>query len=300
MAHNHHHDSKNIGVAFGLNLLFSIIEAIGGFITNSYAIISDSLHDFNDSLSLGVSWYLEKLSKRKPDQQYTFGYKRFSLLGALINCIILLVGSIIIIINAIPRLINPSTVDNEGMIVFAILGIFFNGIAVLFIHKEKSLNAKTIALHLLEDVLGWMAILIISIVMLFIYLPILDTILSIVIAVFILIQVLKNLKAIFHVLLQAVPKHLSIQDIETEIKMFPHITSIHHTHIWTLDGEKNFLTTHIIVNKDITNDEIIQLKKDLKDYICKKDICHTTIEIEYENEVCFEQDCDDDEYHDHE
>ncbi|HHU56575.1 MAG TPA: cation transporter [Acholeplasmataceae bacterium] len=291
--HNHSHATKNISVAFFLNIFFTIIEMIGGFLTNSYAIISDALHDLGDSFSLGISWFLEKVSKKKPDRRYTFGYKRFSLLGALINSIILLFGSLFIIINAIPRFFNPEDVNTEGMIAFAILGILFNGLAVLLLHKEKSLNAKAITLHLLEDVLGWVAVLVISIFLLFIYIPILDTILSVLIAIYILYHVIKNLIAIFVVFLQAVPKHLSIDEIETEVKKFPLVTSIHHIHIWTLDGEKNFLSAHVTVKDNATSDDIIELKRKIKDLICLKDVCHSTIEIEYEKEICLDEKCQD-------
>lgn len=292
MEHHHHHQTKNIGVAFFLNFFYTIIEIVGGFITNSYAIISDALHDLGDSISLGTSWFLEKLSQRKPDRRFTFGYKRFSLLGALINSLILLLGSSIIIINAIPRLFNPEDVHIQGMLIFALIGIFFNGLAFLLLHREKSLNAKTISLHLLEDLLGWIAILIISIILLFVYIPILDTILSIIISLYILYHVGKNLISIFRVFLQAVPKHLSIEKIESEVKKIANVISIHHTHIWSLDGEQNFLTTHVVVAENITNEEIIALKKEVKNLICKEDVCHTTIEIEFGKEKCPEKDCD--------
>ena len=215
---HHHHAEKNIAVAFFLNFSFTIIELIGGLLTNSVAIMSDALHDFGDSISLGMAWYFEKLSKRSPNAKYSYGYKRFALLGALLNCIILLLGSTFVIYECVKRLFNPQEVVVEGMFFLAIAGVIINGFAVLRTRKGKGVNERVVSLHLLEDVLGWIAVLIVSIVMFFVDLPILDPILSIGIAIFILYNVVRNLKTTLNVLLQGVPKEMNITHIKEEVE----------------------------------------------------------------------------------
>lgn len=295
MVHSHHtnheHINRNIGIAFFLNLLFAIIEIIGGFLTNSFAILSDALHDLGDSISLGVSWFLEKLSLKKPDHRYSFGYARFSLLGAIINSLLLIAGSTLILVHAIPRLFNPEEVHPQGMLVLAIIGIAINGIAILLVKRGKSLNAKTIVLHLLEDVLGWIAIFIASIVMIFVDFPILDTILSIVFTLFILYHVFKNLVTVFKVLLQAVPSDISIPELEKHIIDNTNAKSIHHTHVWTLDGLRHLLSTHVVIDKDMPNKNQQELKERIKKIIKKKGIEHVTIEIEFDNDYTKEKEC---------
>ena len=170
--HDHSHDTGNIKVAFFLNLSFTIIEIIGGLMTNSMAILADALHDLGDSLSLGISWFLEKVSEKKPDETFTFGYARFSLLAAFINSMVLIVGSTIILYHVIPRLLNPEPVEASGMLLLSILGIVMNGLAVLRLKKGSSMNEKVVTWHLMEDILGWVVVLVASIVLMFVDWPI--------------------------------------------------------------------------------------------------------------------------------
>jgi len=171
--HDHSHGSgKNLAWAFLLNISFCVIELIGGLLTNSIAILSDALHDFGDSISLGLAWYFQKISKRKPDSRYTYGYKRFSTLSALVNCLVLLTGSGFILYESIKRILNPIESNAQGMFVLAVVGVLVNGAAVVRLKKGDSLNEKVVSLHLLEDVLGWVAVLIGSIVMMFVDVPV--------------------------------------------------------------------------------------------------------------------------------
>ncbi len=294
MAHDHKHDhgkQNNIKVAFLLNISFTIIEIFGGLWTNSMAILSDALHDLGDSFSLGIAWYLERYSEKKPDQNFSFGYSRFSLLGALINSMILIGGSILILSRAIPRIISPEPVHPKGMILFAIIGITINGIAVLRLRKGHSFNEKVVSWHLLEDVLGWVVVLIASIILLFIDLPIIDPILSILITLFVLYNVFKNLKSIMNVFLQGVPNHLSVNEVEELIAEHQAILSAHHTHIWSMDGEKVFLSTHIVLKDNLPREDIIKIKRDVKRVLLDKGIAHITIEMDYESDGCEDQDC---------
>lgn len=290
MGHDHHHESQgNIKVAFFLNLAFTLLEIVGGFWTNSMAILSDALHDMGDSLALGIAWYLEKYAKRGPDQQYSFGYARFSLLGAMLNSLILVGGSVLILVNAVPRIFKPQPVNSQGMLIFAILGIIINGAAVLRLRRGKSLNERVVLWHLLEDVLGWAVILIASVVLMFVDLPVLDPVLSVLITIYVLYHVVRNLKDILRIFLQGVPKDLSITEIEQQIAAETNILSAHHTHVWSLEGERNLLSIHIVVRDDTERQEIIAVKQRIRDLMLARGIEHVTIETEFACEDCRHQ-----------
>ncbi|MFA7661716.1 MAG: cation diffusion facilitator family transporter [Anaerovoracaceae bacterium] len=288
-SHNHHHEHHHMGgnnlrVAFFLNATFTVIELVGGILTNSIAIMSDALHDLGDSLSLGVAWYLEKVSKKAPDHKFSYGYGRFSLLGALLTSMVLIVGSVIILMNAIPRILEPQPVHPEGMLGFAILGIVVNGVAVLRLRKSHSFNEKMAAWHLLEDVLGWVAVLVVSIVLLFYDLPILDPILSLAITFYVLFNVGKNLKKIFRVLLQGVPTHLSVADLENELADIEGVVRAYHTHIWSLEGSRNLLSTHLVVDENVSREQVIHIKEEAIQRMEVYDIDHVTLQIDYPEE----------------
>ncbi len=285
--HEHNHSVKNIRTAFFLNFGFTIIEIIGGLLTNSMAILSDALHDLGDSLSLGISWYLQKKSDRKgEDNNFTFGYKRFSLLGALINSIILIVGSLFILTQAVPRLLNPQPIEAGGMLILAILGIAVNGMAVLRLQRGKSMNEKVVTWHLLEDVLGWVAVLVVSIVLLFKDIPILDPILSIMITVYVLYNVIRNLKKTLRIFLEAVPDDIDFKEVKTKIASLSGIRSTHHTHLWSLDGEQNALSTHIVVENSLSRTEVISIKQQIQEFVEELNLQHLTIQVDYEDETC--------------
>lgn len=283
----HNKSENNIKIAFILNFMFSLLEIIGGFLTNSISILTDSIHDFGDSISIGLSYLLEKKSKKEADNNYTYGYLRYSLIGAIITSFILLIGSIIAIYNAIPRLINPENVVSEAMIIFAIFGVIINGYAAYRTSKSEKHNEKVINLHMLEDVLGWLAVLIGSILIKIFNLTIIDPILSILIALYILFHVYNYIKEVFDIFMEKVPKEFEIDELEKSIlNRFNEIKDIHHIHLWSLDGVNNYMTAHILLKNDMIIDNIIKLKTDIKDYLKDKNINHVTLEIEYTNEKC--------------
>lgn len=284
--HSHGDSGKAIATAFFLNLVFTGIEIVGGLWTNSLAILSDALHDLGDSLSLGVSYFLERYSHRKHDRHYSYGYRRYSLLGALLNLVVLLGGSVVIITQAVPRLLDPQPVDGTGMALLALLGIFANGLAVFRLRKEHGFNARVMALHLLEDVLGWAAVLITGVVLLFWDLPILDPILSLAITAFVLFNVYRALRRTSHVFLQGVPETIDVPALENQILGLENVESVHHTHVWSLDGENHVLTTHIVVAECATRDHVMEIKSDVKQLTRGLGLAHTTIEIEYEQSDC--------------
>ena len=212
---------KNIFIAFLLNIAFSIIEFFGGFFTGSIAIISDAVHDLGDAFSIGVSFFLEKKSKKGPDEKHTYGYIRYSLLGSVITTSILIVGSIFVIVESVNRLFNPVEVNYEGMIFFAIFGVIINFIASMVTKDGDSLNQKSVNLHMLEDVFGWLVVLIGSIIMKFTNITYIDSILSICVAIFILINALKTLKDVLDVFLEVTPKNIDLQGVQYQPLYFP-------------------------------------------------------------------------------
>lgn len=291
--HIHHHNTapENIKIAFFLNLIFSIVEFVGGFLTNSISILSDSVHDFGDSLSVGLSYLLEKKSKKESNNKYTYGYLRYSLLGAFITSIILLLGSIIVFYNAIPRLIHPEEINYDAMIIFAIFGVLINGYAAYKTSHAEKHNEKAINLHMLEDTLGWVAVLIGSILIKIFNFYIIDPILSILIALYILFHVYKNLKEVFDIFMEKVPSDLDVDKIKNKIeKKYDSIKNLHHIHLWSLDGINNCMTAHVLLNKELSKDEIINLKNEIKNDL-KDKISHITLEIEYLNETCNNKKC---------
>jgi cobalt-zinc-cadmium efflux system protein len=288
-AHNHNdsnHDStKNIKVAFFLNFTFTIFEFIGGYYTNSMAIMADAVHDLGDTISLGLSWNLDKKSKQESDNKYSFGYKRFSLLGALINGVVLFVGSAFILIETIPRLFSPEHAQAEGMFVFAIVGVLVNGFSVVKLKGGKTLNEKMVRWHLIEDVIGWIAVLIVSVVLMFYDLPILDPLLSVAIIAYVLFNVIKNLKETFLVFLQGVPSDIDFNKIEKEILDLDDVRSVHRVHVWSLDGASNVMTIHVVINDVESSREMLEAKAKVRAVLSEYAIEHSTIEIELPKEV---------------
>lgn len=282
-SHSHHHaETGNIRVAFFLNLGFTLVEIVGGFFTNSIAILSDALHDFGDTLSLGMSWYFQRLAGRDHDHRYSYGYHRFSVLGALINGFVLLLGSMYIIAESIPRFLHPEATNHEGMMGLAILGIIVNGVAALRLRKGHSLNEKVVSLHLLEDVLGWVGILIGSILMKFYDWPWLDPLMSLGLAVFILSNVYKNLMQVFQVILQGTPKDVNMVELEAYLNGLPGVQGFHDLHVWSMDGEFNILSVHLI--RDPGDDA--DFKQIVRQGLLQHHVHHATLELEAPGDSC--------------
>ncbi|HMV10338.1 MAG TPA: cation diffusion facilitator family transporter [Cyclobacteriaceae bacterium] len=285
-AHDHHHSTDNIKLAFWLNLGFALLEFVGGLYTNSVAVLSDSLHDLGDSLSLGTSWYFQKKAQKHRDQHFTYGYRRFSLLGAFINSIVLTVGSIFIIAESVERIVSPAQPDAKGMLILAVIGIGVNLLAMLRLKKGKSINERVISLHFLEDVLGWAAVLVGSVVMMFYNVPILDPLLSLGIAAFILFNVYRNMKSVFQIVLQGVPENMSEEKIKETVASLPEVKGLHDIHVWSMDGNYNIVTLHVVVSNTLTVDQREALKTRIKETLGKMSLQHTTVELETEGYPC--------------
>ena len=284
--HHHHTASERIGWAFALNFCFTIIEFIGGWLTNSTAIMADAVHDLGDCLAIGMAWWLNKLGAKEANNRFSYGFSRFSLLGALINGVILVLGSLWVLSEAIPRLVNPQMPDAAGMLGLSVLGIAVNGFAAYKLNDGKTLNERMLNWHLLEDVLGWVAIFVVSIVLMFIELPILDPVLSIGFTLFILFNVAKNLTETLRLFLQATPDHQLREQILENLTELEHVSDIHHLHLWSLDGEQHVLTAHLLLKQHYQQTELLRLKALIASAMKGFPLSHTTIEFEFPDESC--------------
>ena len=264
-------------------MVFSIIEFLGGIFTNSVAISSDAIHDMGDAISIGISYFLERISKKKPNEEYTFGYIRYSVMGSFITSVLLIVGSCFVIGRSIYKFFNPGTIHYSGMIFLAIFGVLINFMAAYFTQKGESLNQNAVHLHMLEDVLGWVVVLIGAIVMKFTNAYYIDSLLSIGVALFIFIEALKNFEKILSLFLEKTPSGVSVEKLIESIKNIKGVKDVHHIHVWSMDGYSNYATMHIVYEGKSQN-----VKENVKRELKKLGICHTTIELEDTKELCKE------------
>ena len=277
---------KNILLAFILNLAFSIFEFVGGIFTGSVAIVSDAVHDLGDAFSIGAAFVLERKAKKQPDSTYTYGYARYSVLSGAITTLILLVGSLAVIYNAVQKLIAPTAIRYDGMILLAVIGALVNLGAALLTREGDSLNQKAVNLHMLEDVLGWAVVLLGAIVLRFTDFCVIDPIMSIGVALFMLVAAVKNLKAVIDIFLEKVPNDISAEEIKAHILELDGVLDAHHIHIWTMDGQSHYATLHIV-----SNESPYEIKRRVRDECKEHGIDHVTVELETEGEPCPERNC---------
>lgn len=277
---------KNILIAFLLNLAFSVFEFIGGVFTGSVAIVSDAIHDIGDAASIGVSYFLEKKSKKQPDEIYTYGYTRYSVIGGVITTMILLFGSVAVVYNAVGRIIEPTQINYNGMILFAVVGVLVNSGAAFFTREGDSLNQKAVNLHMLEDVLGWVVVLVGAVVMRFTDFALIDPIMSIGVAVFIFVNAIKNLKEVLDLFLEKTPRGIELSEIKAHVAAIDGVLGVHHVHVWSMDGQNNYATMHVVTNGDPH-----EIKEKIREELSEHGIGHATLELEGENEHCHEREC---------
>ena len=237
---------RNILIAFLLNFTFSLLELIGGTLTGSVAIVSDAVHDFGDTVSIAISYFLERKSKRQPDATYTFGYGRYSVIGSVITTLVLMLGSILVLVQAVQRLFAPQVVHSGGMLLLAVIGLSVNLMAALVTREGDSLNQKAVNLHMLEDVIGWAVVLVGAAVMLLTNWTMIDPLLSIGVAIFILCQAVGHLKESMYLFLEAVPEDVSVAQICEAALAVKGVSGVHHVHVWSTDGSHHFATMHIV------------------------------------------------------
>ena len=255
-----------VWLAFFLNLSYAIVEFIAGGIFGSSAVLADSVHDLGDAIAIGVSAFLETISNREEDSHYTLGYKRFSLLGALVTAVILMTGSVLVILENITKLFHPQAVNDEGILWLGIIAVSVNVIASLVVRKGKTKNESILSLHFLEDTLGWMAVILMAIVLRFTDWYILDPLLSLVISIFILSKAIPRFWSTLKIFLDAVPEGVDIKQVKSELEQLDHVTSINQLNLWTMDGLEKNAIVHVC-QKEIEKMEVCKesIRSKLKD-----------------------------------
>ena len=240
---------RNILIAFLLNLGFSVFEFFGGVFTGSVAILSDAVHDLGDALGIAVSWFLERKSKHPSDATYTYGYARFSVLGSVFTCGILLVGSVGVVVSAIGRLLHPLPIRYDGMILFAIVGVAVNLAAAFVTRRGESLNQKAVNLHMLEDVLTWVVVLIGAAVMRVTDWTILDPLVSIGVATYIFVHAIGHLREAADIFLEKVPTGYAVEDIKARVESIVGVSDAHHIHVRSIDGYTHAASLHVVAER---------------------------------------------------
>ena len=277
---------KKILIAFILNLTFSVFEIVGGIVTGSVAILSDAVHDVGDAVSIGLSFFLERKSRKEPDDTYTYGYRSYSLLGSFITYSVLALGSVFVCTNAVDRIVSPREIEYNAMIVFAVVGVGINLVATVVTHGAESLNQKAVYLHMLEDVLGWVVVLVGAIVMRLTDIAIIDPLMSIAVAVFIMFNAVKGLKEVFDIFMYKTPANADVQKIREHICNIDGVVNVHHLHLWSIDGEVMYATMHIV-----TDGNAVEVKKIVSNELAQHSVVHATLETETPEEKCDSEQC---------
>lgn len=256
-----------VWLAFFLNLSYAIVEFIAGGIFGSSAVLADSVHDLGDAIAIGVSAFLETISNREEDSHYTLGYKRFSLLGALVTAVILMTGSVLVILENITKLFHPQPVNDEGILWLGIIAVSINVLASLVVRKRKTKNESILSLHFLEDTLGWVAVILMAIVLRFSDWYILDPLLSLVISIFILSKAIPRFWSTLKIFLDAVPEGVDIQQVKSDLEQLDHVASINQLNLWTMDGLEKNAIVHVCLKK-VEHMEVCKeaIRAMLKDY----------------------------------
>ena len=257
---------RAVWLAFFLNLSFAIVEFIAGGIFGSSAVLADSVHDFGDAVAIGISAFLESISNRKEDSHYTLGYKRFSLLGAMVTAVILMTGSVLVILENITKLFHPQPVNDEGILWLGIIAVSINVLASLVIRKGQTKNESILSLHFLEDTLGWVAVILMAIVLRFTDWYILDPLLSLAISFFILSKAIPRFWSTLRIFLDAVPEGVDIQQVKSDLEQLDYVASINQLNLWTMDGLEKDAIVHVCLKQvghmDVCKEEIRALLKD--------------------------------------
>lgn len=273
-----------------LNLFFTAVELVGALLTNSVALLADALHDFGDSVALVTAWVLERKARKPADGKRTFGYARLSLLSAIIAATVLVGGSLLVLSQAVSRLFAPEHVSAPGMIALAVLGLVLNGIGFLRLKRGSSANEKVLSWHLLDDVLGWGVILVGAVVIQFWDNHYVDPLMTIGFVAFTLWGVSRSIRETFNIFLEGVPAHVSVDAIRQDVLALPGVTGFHDVHVWSLEGDTDILTGHVVVAEERLRapDEA---RKEIKALLARRHIEHSTLELE-SRDACSGDECD--------
>ncbi|MGX7073409.1 cation diffusion facilitator family transporter [Falseniella ignava] len=267
----------SIWLAFLLNLSFAVLEFIFGGIFNSSAVLADAVHDLGDAFAIGVSACLESISNREEDKQYTLGYKRFSLLGAMLTAVILLTGSIMMVLENIPRLLSPEPVDYQGMLWLGVIAIIINLLASLIVRKGQTKNEAILSLHFLEDILGWVAVILVAAVLHVTDWYFLDPLLSLMISAFILWQAIPRFWSTLKIFLDAVPEGVNTTDLEKELQALENVKSINQLSIWSMDGLENDAIVHLCLEDWA---QMVETKDAVRHLLRDRGVHNITIEVD--------------------
>lgn len=271
--------------AFFINLAFTVVEVAGGWWTGSVAVLTDALHDAGDCLVLGTAWYLQRVAMKGRDAHYSYGYGRYSMLGGWLTSVVLIVGAGLMLWFTIPRLWSPGSPDSGGMVLIAAFGLVMNGFAAWKLHSGHTLNERGAYLHLLEDVMGWAAVLVGGVIIHFTGLVVADPLLSIGISLFILVNALRTLRKGTGILMQETPAGIDLSSVRKQLLALPHVTGLHDQHTWTLDGSYIVHTVHLEV-ADVDLAQAFQVKARARELLRNLGIHHATIELEWAGEEC--------------
>jgi cobalt-zinc-cadmium efflux system protein len=286
-AHGHVHaaGARSLQVAFLLNLAFTLVEVVGGWWTGSIAVLTDALHDAGDCLVLGTAWYLQRVAMKGRDARYSYGYGRYSMLGGWLTSLVLVAGAVGMLVLTVPALFAPELPHTRGMIGIALFGLLMNGLAAWKLHEGHTLNERGAYLHLLEDVLGWAAVLLGAVLIHFTGWAIVDPLLSIGISLFILHNAIGTLRKGTRILMQQVPDGIDLAQVRSQLLAIPHVVGLHDQHTWTLDGSFVVHTVHVVV-REVDLPQALAIKGTARDTLRAMGIHHATIELEWEEEDC--------------
>ena len=275
--HSHHKKARdNLAFVFFLNLTFNIIVILGALATNSMAILADCIHDMSDTISIAIAWILEHVSQKGSSDTYSYGYQRFSVLGAIITSLLVIAMAVLILYEAIPRLMVPEAINPGGMIVIACVGLIFKSISVYRIHDGETFSEKAILYHLMGDIFEWIAILIIAVLIIFWDVSFLDPLVSIAVAFWLIFTLGRTLYHSIEVTLQKVPQNVDLNVLKSEISDIDGVYSINKIHIWSLDGIDSILTMKLSADEQKYN----EIKENVYVISSKYHIVDTTIEYE--------------------
>ncbi len=303
MAHLHAHDrhihhppghahghtnatgARSLRAAFFINLAFIVVEVVGGWWTGSIAVLTDALHDAGDCLVLGAAWYLQRVALKDRDARYSYGYGRYSMLGGWLTSLVLVAGAMGMLMITIPAIGDPVMPHTTGMIGIAMFGLLMNGLAAWTLHSGNTLNERGAYLHLLEDVLGWLAVLVGAILIHFTGWSVIDPLLSIGISLFILFNAIGTLRKGTRILMQQVPDGIDLQQVRERLLAIPNVVDLHDQHTWSLDGSFVVHTVHVVVG-DVDLKQALDIKSRAREVLHTSGIHHATIELEWEQEDC--------------
>jgi len=284
LTHHHHEVSgKNLGLTILLNIGITVAQAVGGVISGSMALLSDAAHNFSDVLSLVISYLANRLAKRGATEKETFGFRRSEILAAFINSATLIVIAILILSEAIQRLINPVAISASWVIYLAIAGILVNGISVLFIRNDshENMNMRSAYLHLFADMLTSVAVLLGGLAIKYLNWNWIDGVFSIAIAIYLLYMSLGIFRSSLRIIMQFTPEGIDIKKIATEIEMIQGIKNIHHVHVWQINETNLMFEAHIDLTEDIKVSGFESILYEIESVLKKNGITHSTIQPEF-------------------